>query len=141
MKITDIVVDRLRLELDPPFHAAWDPVPRRVFDASIVRVHTDEGVTGIGSGDTMDGFDSCRHLFVGEDPLQITRHVRAIETANFHGGSYWPLEAALWDLIGKVHGRPVAELFGNVAQALPAYASTGEHKSLEERVATALKVR
>ncbi len=141
MKITDIVVDRLRLELDPPFHAAWDPVPRRVFDASIVRVHTDEGVTGIGSGDTMDGFDSCRHLFVGEDPLQITRHVRAIETANFHGGSYWPLEAALWDLIGKVHGRPVAELFGNVAKALPAYASTGEHKSLEERVATALKVR
>jgi hypothetical protein len=67
VKITDIVVDRLCLELDPPFHAAWDPVPRRVFDASIVRVHTDVGVTGIGSGDTMDGFETCRHLFVGED--------------------------------------------------------------------------
>ena len=141
MKITDITLDRLRLPLDPPFRAAWDPEPRRVFDATIVRVHTDEGVTGIGSGDTMDGFDAFRHLFVGEDPLDIVRHVRAIETANFHGGYYWPLEVALWDIIGKVSGRPVAELFGNASRKLPAYASSGELKSPEERVATALRIR
>lgn len=141
MKITDITLDRLRLPLDPPFNAAWDPEPRRSFDATIVRVHTDEGVTGIGSGDTMDGFDAFRHLFLGEDPLDIIRHVRAIETANFHGGVYWPLEVALWDIIGKVSGRPVAELFGNVHKKLPAYASSGELKSPAERVATALHVR
>ena len=141
MKITDITLDRLRLELDPPFHAAWDPEPRRHFGATIVRVHTDEGVTGIGSGDTMDGFDAYRHLFVGEDPLRIVRHVEAIETANFHGGRYWPLEAALWDVIGKVAGRPVAELFGNATLKLPAYASSGELKSPRERVATALEAR
>ncbi|WP_269856042.1 mandelate racemase/muconate lactonizing enzyme family protein [Streptomyces sp. RPT161] len=141
MKITDITLDRLRLVLDPPFRAAWDPEPRRHFDATIVRVHTDEGITGIGSGDTMDGFDAFRPLFVGEDPLDIVRHVRAIETANFHGGVYWPLEAALWDIIGKVHGRPVAELFGNAAKQLPAYASCGELKSPQERAATALRVR
>ncbi|MBF9072046.1 mandelate racemase/muconate lactonizing enzyme family protein [Streptacidiphilus fuscans] len=141
MKITDITLDRLRLELSPPFHAAWDPVPRRHFDATIVRVHTDEGVTGIGSGDSMDGFDAFRHLFVGEDPLDITRHVRAIETANFHGGYYWPLEVALWDIIGKVAGLPVSALFGNVARKVPAYASSGELKSPQERVATALRVR
>ncbi|GHJ37130.1 mandelate racemase/muconate lactonizing enzyme family protein [Streptomyces sp. TS71-3] len=141
MKITDITLDRLRLPLDPPFHAAWDPEPRRHFDATIVRVHTDEGITGLGSGDTMDGFDAFRHLFVGEDPLDIVRHVRAIETANFHGGVYWPLEAALWDIIGKVTGRPVAELFGNAARKLPAYASSGELKSPQERVRTARAVR
>ncbi|MGQ5655026.1 mandelate racemase/muconate lactonizing enzyme family protein [Streptomyces sp. EKR5.2] len=141
MKITDITLDRLRLELDPPFRAAWDPEPRSRFDATIVRVHTDEGITGIGSGDLMDGFDTYKHLFVGEDPLEITRHVRAIETANFHGAHYWPLEAALWDVFGKVHGRPVSELFGNAARRLPAYASSGELKSPGERVATALKVR
>ncbi|WP_233573674.1 hypothetical protein [Amycolatopsis panacis] len=50
MKITDITPDRLRLPLDPPLHAAWDPEPRPHFDATVVRVHTDEGVTGIGSG-------------------------------------------------------------------------------------------
>ena len=134
MKITEVTLDRLRLPLSPPLHAAWDPAPRRWFDATIVRVHTDEGVTGIGSGDTMDGFDAVRHLFVGQDPLDIARHVQAIETANFHGGRFWPLEAALWDVIGKVAGLPVATLFGNSARALPAYASSAETKEPAERV-------
>ena len=56
MKITAIRLDRMRRPLDPPFRAAWDPVPRRHFDATLVRVETDEGITGFGSGDTMDGF-------------------------------------------------------------------------------------
>lgn len=137
MKIIDITLDRLRLELDPPLHAAWDPRPRRHFDATIVRVHTDEGITGIGSGDTMDGFDAVKNLFVGENPLDIARHVKAIETANFHGGRYWPLEAALWDIIGKAAGLPVATLFGNSAPAVPAYASSAALKSPEARVAAA----
>ncbi|GHE89565.1 isomerase [Amycolatopsis deserti] len=141
MKITDITLDRLRLELDPPLRAAWDPEPRRHFDATIVRVHTDEGITGIGSGDTMDGFEAFRDLFLGTDPLDIVRHVKAIETANFHGGHYWPLEVALWDIIGKTAGLPVAALFGNAARSLPAYASSAELKSPEERVETALKAR
>ena len=58
MKITAIRLDRMRLPLDPPLRAAWDPVPRRAFDATLVRVETDEGVTGYGSGDTAL---SCRH--------------------------------------------------------------------------------
>jgi L-alanine-DL-glutamate epimerase-like enolase superfamily enzyme len=52
VKITAIRPDRMRLPPDPPFRAAWDPVPRRHFDATLVRVETDEGITGFGSGDT-----------------------------------------------------------------------------------------
>lgn len=141
MKITDIALDRLRLELDPPFHAAWDPTPRRYFDATVVRVETDEGVVGIGSGDTMDGFEAYQHLFVGTDPLRIMRHIRTIETVNFHAGRFWPLEAALWDILGKVTGVPVATLFGNVADRVPAYMSTGELKSSSERVEATLAAR
>jgi D-galactarolactone cycloisomerase len=141
MKITAITLDRLRLELDPPLAAAWDPEPRRHFDATIVRVHTDDGITGIGSGDTMAGFEAVEHLFLGEDPLDIVRHVKAIETANFHGGCYWPLEVALWDIIGQVAGLPVATLFGNSARSLPAYASSAELKPPAERVETALRAR
>ncbi|MFC7585168.1 mandelate racemase/muconate lactonizing enzyme family protein [Nonomuraea antimicrobica] len=141
MKITAIRLDRLRLRLDPPFHAAWDPVPRRHFDATIVRVETDEGVTGIGSGDTMDGFEAFEHLFLGTDPLDITRHVRAIETMNFHAGRYWPLEVALWDIVGKVAGLPVATIFGNVHKRLRAYASSGELQSPGQRVESALAAR
>ncbi|VVJ18154.1 putative mandelate racemase/muconate lactonizing enzyme [Amycolatopsis camponoti] len=141
MKITAITLDRLRLALDPPLRAAWDPDPRRHFDATIVRVHTDDGVTGIGSGDTMAGFEAVEHLFLGEDPLAIVRHVKAIETANFHGGRFWPLEVALWDIIGQVAGLPVATLFGNAVRELPAYASSAELKPPEERVETALRAR
>ena len=36
-EVEDVRLDRLRLELDPPFSAAWDPVPRRHFDATVVR--------------------------------------------------------------------------------------------------------
>jgi D-galactarolactone cycloisomerase len=137
VQITGIRLDRLRLELDPPFNAAWDPVPRRHFDATVVRVETDEGLVGIGSGDTMAGFEAFEDLFVGTDPTAISRHVRAIETLNFHAGRFWPLEAALWDLIGKIHDVPVSHLFGNVTDRLPAYMSTGELKSTEQRVESA----
>ena len=39
------------------------------------------------------------------------------------------MEAALWDIIGKACGQPVAILFGGAADRLPAYASFGELKS------------
>lgn len=141
MKITNIRLDRLRLDLDPPFRAAWDPVPRTQFDATVVRVETDQGIVGIGSGDTMAGFEAFEHLFIGTDPLQIMRHIRAIETINFHAGRFWPLEVALWDIIGKVTGTSVATLFGNVTNRIPAYMSTGELKSPEARVESALLAR
>ncbi|HEY2438655.1 MAG TPA: mandelate racemase/muconate lactonizing enzyme family protein [Solirubrobacteraceae bacterium] len=126
MKITSIEIERLRLPLSPPFHAAWDPSPRTHFDATLVRVHTDEGVTGIGSGDTMTGFEEFEHLFVGRDPLALAQHARTLETISFHAGRYWPLEAALYDLTGKALGVPVATLLGGARDGIPAYASLGE---------------
>ena len=57
MKIERVRLERSSIDLDPPFFAGWDPEPRRSFEATIVFVETDEGLTGIGSGDTMDGFE------------------------------------------------------------------------------------
>jgi L-alanine-DL-glutamate epimerase-like enolase superfamily enzyme len=48
LKITSIEIRHYRIPLDPPFKAAWDPAPRKKFAASIVRVNTDAGITGIG---------------------------------------------------------------------------------------------
>ncbi len=133
MRITAIELERLTLPLSPPFHAAWDPDPRTRFDATLVRVHTDEGVTGIASGDTMDGFAAFEHLFVGRDPLTLGTHARALETIAFHAGRYWPLEAALWDLAGRVLGVPVATLLGAATDRLPVYASLGELRTPGQR--------
>lgn len=141
MKITGIRLDRVIEPLDPPFDAAWDPVPRRSFGATIVRVETDEGLVGIGSGDTMAGFTEFEHLFIGRDPLAIAHHVRVLETIDFHAGRYWPLEAALWDIAGQVEGQPVAALFGGRADGIPAYASCGSLLPAEARAESALRLR
>ncbi|HYH93079.1 MAG TPA: mandelate racemase/muconate lactonizing enzyme family protein [Candidatus Saccharimonadales bacterium] len=141
MRITAIRLDRLRVPLDPPFPAAWDPDPRTVFPVTVVRVETDEGVVGIGSGDTMDGFEAFESLFLGQDPLAIARHVRALETVDFHAGRYWPLEVALWDVLGQVAGLPVATLFGGASDGIPAYASCGMLLPATERAESALRLR
>jgi L-alanine-DL-glutamate epimerase-like enolase superfamily enzyme len=141
VRITAIRLDRMRLPLDPPFPAAWDPVPRRAFDATLVTVATDEGVTGYGSGDTMDGFAAFEGLFLGQDPCQVARHVRTLETIGFHAARYWPLEAALWDITGKVAGLPVAVLFGGARASIPAYASFGELKGPAQRAEAVLAAR
>ena len=141
MRIAGIRLQRLRFPLDPPFLAAWDPEPRRALEATLVYVDTDEGLTGIGSGDAMDGFERYAHLFVGEDPLDVERHVRVLETIAFHAARYWPLEAALWDLAGKVEGVPAARLLGGAADRLPAYASTGEEREAAVRAESALSLR
>ena len=141
MRISGIRCERLVLPLDPPFAAAWDPVPRRSFSATIVRVETDEGVVGIGSGDTMDGFAAFEHLFIGSDPLAIARHVRVLETIDFHASRFWPLEVALWDIVGKVAGLPVATLFGGAVDGIPAYASCGSLLSPAARAESAVRLR
>ncbi len=141
VKITGIRLDRLRLPLDPAFPAAWDPVPRRSFEATIVRVETDAGIVGIGSGDTMAGFEAYAHLFVGQDPRRITRHVRVLETIDFHAGRYWPLEAALWDVLGQAAGLPLAVLFGGTHDGLPVYASCGSLLPAAQRAEMALGLR
>ncbi len=141
MKVTSIRLDRMRLPLDPPFIAAWDPAPRRHFDATLVRVETDAGLVGYGSGDAMDGFEAFAELFVGTDPLRIVSQVRTLESISFHAGRYWPLEAAFWDIAGQVCGLPVATLFGGALDRVPAYASFGELKSPSASADAVLAVR
>ncbi|GAB4183192.1 MAG: mandelate racemase/muconate lactonizing enzyme family protein [Thalassobaculales bacterium] len=125
MKIAAIEITQHQLPLDPPFHPSWSSRPRVKFDATIVRVHTDEGLTGIGSGDYMLGFAGHEHLFIGEDPLRLERHWRVIDHIGFHYGRCWPLDLALWDLAGKIAGQPCWKLLGGLSARLPCYASSG----------------
>jgi L-alanine-DL-glutamate epimerase-like enolase superfamily enzyme len=125
VKISAIEITQHRLAFDTPFHASWDSKPRLHWDATIVRVHTDEGVTGIGSGDLMLGFQGHEELFIGWDPLAIERHYRVLSHINFHYGRCWPLDLALWDLAGKIAGQPCWKLLGGLSDRVRAYASSG----------------
>ena len=135
MRITSIESRAYRFPLDPPFRAAWDPHPRAHQDATVVLVHTDEGVTGVASGgDGLPDREALERLLGGLDPFR-TETVREIcETVDFHGGRPWAVELAVWDVVGKALATPVWKLLGGRNERLCAYASTGEHLSADERV-------
>lgn len=124
MKIAAIEITHHRLPLDPPFNPSWDFRPRTHFDVTIVRVRTEDGLEGIGSGDTMTGFAGHEPLFLGGDPLRVERHWRVLNNIQFHYGRCWPLDLALWDLGGKITGQPVWRLLGGRADRVAAYASS-----------------
>jgi L-alanine-DL-glutamate epimerase-like enolase superfamily enzyme len=123
--IASVTVTHHRLEYDPPFHASWDSKPRVHFDATIVRVATNSGLVGYGSGDLMVGFQGHESLFVGQDALALERHYRVLSNIDFHYGRCWPLDLALWDLAGKITGQPCWKLLGGLSNRVRAYASSG----------------
>jgi len=124
-RIAAIEITHHRLSFQPPFRASWDSRPRHHFDATIVRVRTQQGLVGVGSGDLMVGFAGHEHLFVGQDPLALERHFRVLSHIDFHYGRCWPLDLALWDLAGKITGQPCWKLLGGLSSRVRAYASSG----------------
>lgn len=124
-RIASIAVSHHRLKFQPAFRASWDSRPREHFDATIVRVVTEDGLTGVGSGDLMVGFAGHEGLFIGQDPLAIERHFRVLSHIDFHYGRCWPLDLALWDLAGKITGQPCWKLLGGLSSRVRAYASSG----------------
>lgn len=105
----------------------------------LVKVHTDEGLTGVGEVSPMSA--AVTHaivdkvlapLLVGEDPRDIERLWRRMYTKPYKLGPMGAqLEAiagvdiALWDLLGKAAGLPVYALTGGkYRQGMKVYASS-----------------
>jgi L-alanine-DL-glutamate epimerase-like enolase superfamily enzyme len=140
VRISSIETRRYAFPLDPPFRAAWDPVPRERLEATLVAVHTDEGLTGYASGDALPDAPLLGRLLTGIDPLR-TETVREIcETVDFHGGRPWTAEVAVWDLVGKALGQPLWRLLGGRSERLVAYASSGERLPADERARRAAEL-
>jgi galactonate dehydratase len=90
----------------------------------VVRVHTEEGITGIGQSafwgypDASERVvDAFRDLLIGEDPLRIEHHwQRMFRSAPFRGGSLSgaisAVDMALWDIAGKHLDVPSYQLMG-----------------------------
>jgi L-alanine-DL-glutamate epimerase-like enolase superfamily enzyme len=141
VRIAAIETRRYRYPLDPPFVAAWDPVPRTSQEATLVIVRSDDGIEGYASGDALPDRELLEHLVVGLDPLE-TEVVRQIcETVDFHHGRNWTLEVAVWDLLGRAHDVPVWRYLGGKRDRILAYASSGELVSAEERARRCVALR
>jgi len=139
MRITAVETRVYRFPFEPPFLAAWDPVPRASQEATVVLVHSDEGLTGVASGgDGLHDAALLDRLLGGLDPLR-TEVVRELcETVDLHGGRPWAAEIAVWDLVGKLLDQPLWKLLGGRKDRLLAYASSGELVTPEERAARCL---
>ena len=142
-RITAVETRRYRYPLDPPFHAAWDPIPRTHQDATLVLVHSDVGVTGCASGDHLPDREVLERFLVGLDPLRSEAVREICETVDFHGGRPWTVECAVWDLAGRLLDTPVWRLLGGRNERMLAYVSSGELVAPDERArrAVALKQR
>lgn len=141
MRIAAVETRRYSLPLDPPFHAAWDPIPRERAEATLVTVRSDDGREGYASGDDVPPADMLERLLVGVDPFQTELVQELCESLTFHGARAWTAEVAVWDLVGRASDQPLWSLLGGGQDRLLAYASTGELVAASERVARVQELR
>ncbi|MFK7805616.1 MAG: mandelate racemase/muconate lactonizing enzyme family protein [Anaerolineae bacterium] len=94
----------------------------------IVKITTDNGITGIGEcyGIPVSGDIACRmvedtfeRFIAGEDPHNVETMFRRVYSAGFTQrpdvsmmGVFSGIEIAIWDILGKAHGVPVYKLLG-----------------------------
>ena len=141
LRIAAVETRRYAVDLDPPFRAAWDPVPRGRLTATLVIVRADDGTAGYASGDALPDAALLERLLVGLDPRR-TEVVRELcETVDFHGARPWTVEVAVWDLAARALGEPLWRLLGGRAERMLAYASSGELVTPEERARRVVALR
>lgn len=148
MKIDRIELFHVVIPLPKPFYPTWIPgYPQTVNRFTLMRITTDDGIQGLAAGVAFDrereGLgDLLGPYLIGLDPTDIETGRQRIREAGYLGWrNYW-LEAAFWDIRGKVEGKPVwALLGGKEAGRVPVYASTGEIHPPKQRIEEVLKLR
>lgn len=108
------------------------------YNWALLKVYTDEGLTGIGEATNWPGsplvFEACKYigqLIVGEDPSRIDYLWSKLYRDLYWVGQTGPvmdaisaIDIALWDIAGKRAGMPVYELLGGAyRKAIPLYAN------------------
>ncbi len=134
-----------------PAHAPRDGlagIPTR--DVLLVKVHTDEGIVGVGEGFCLGALDTTAAavaetlapLLLGKDPCRIEMLWQLMYQQTFRYGrrgvilaGISAVDIALWDILGKYTGMPVYKLLGGAHSSLIPYASAGyymEGKTLDD---------
>jgi len=149
MKITDVEFIPVRYPLKAPFYPAWFPgATLTTWGATVVKVHTDEGIVGYGSQaslgtevKTVGESQIVRSLLIGADVFNVEKAVRILSGITYSMDTLrlWGIEVALWDIIGKTCGKPIYKLLGGYQDRVLAYASTGMIKKPKEHADDAVK--
>jgi len=126
MKITRIAAHRVELPLHEGSYNWSGGKSVSVFDSTIVRVETDDGVVGHGevcplgpfylpayAKGARSGIEELGPHLIGEDPLEVEALNRLMDAA-LQGHPYVKsaIDIACWDILGQVCGQPVCTLLG-----------------------------
>jgi D-galactarolactone cycloisomerase len=134
MKITSITLTPVSYPAPHPLRWGWGETP--TMGSTIVQVHTDEGLVGLGDAGGPVGAtgllasqqamlrDSLEPVLLGENPLDVTRLWAAMArraSGGWAGQLVGGIDVALWDIVGKAAGLPLYRLFGAYRDRVPCY--------------------
>ena len=126
---------------------------------TVVRIETDEGITGIGLGG--QAFDQSisqaairtfRPVLLGEDPFDVERIWDLLWKPKLVGRRgvttrvISAIDIALWDIKGKATGKPLYKLLGGFRKKVPVYLAGGYYedgkglKELAEEMLSAVEM-
>ncbi|MGA2601589.1 MAG: mandelate racemase/muconate lactonizing enzyme family protein [Bryobacteraceae bacterium] len=112
------------------------------FDWTIVKIETDEGITGYGEAFVGPGLTAVIREFagilVGDDPTSIDRVLRRLRLSSLYASpglmfhAIGGIECALLDIIGKRHKLPIWQILGGkYRETVPIYADCHAGEALE----------
>jgi L-alanine-DL-glutamate epimerase-like enolase superfamily enzyme len=148
VKITGLEIFILRApDTGRPHWVSHFVVPRA--NEILVRIHTDQGPTGIGIATSYTPIEAAIHavrtgiaeLVIGEDPLAPERVYQKLFGLTWQRMAFergWSREAvirisaavdiALWDIVGKTAGLPLYRLFGGYRNVVPCYVTCAYYR-------------
>jgi L-alanine-DL-glutamate epimerase-like enolase superfamily enzyme len=126
MKITQIEVYQVDLPLKEKAYNWSGGKSVQTFDSTVVLVHTDQGITGIGevcplgpvylpsyAEGARTGIAVLAPALLGQDPTQIEKINRHRDsTLKGHPYAKSAIDIACWDILGQVAGLPLCTLLG-----------------------------
>ena len=135
MLITNIEGFNLSSPLERPFGWSNGWISARV--VGLLKIETDEGITGWGEGYVGARGDFVKQLFgdllIGVDPLNrnalwqgmFDRVYNGNNAGGFGGSAISAVDIALWDIAGKAAGQSVSDLLGGRIRDKVAVYATG----------------
>ena len=138
MKIVDVTTESYRWPRPKPITNGKHTYTHA--GLGLVKIHTDEGITGVGVG-TTDGVARFAPLLIGEDPIDVERLWHKMWVPKLVGRRGLTTRAisatdiSLWDLRARVAGLPLYKMLGGYRDRVPTYIAGGyyvEDKGLPE---------
>ena len=135
MRITDIEGFNLSSPLERPFGWSNGWISARTVD--LIKIETDEGITGWGEGYVGAGGSFVKQhfgdLLIGANPMNrnalwqqmFARVYNGNNAGGFGGSAISAVDIALWDIAGKATGLSVSDLLGGRIRDKVAVYATG----------------